>query len=202
MEIVQIGAVKLLQTDNGPLMTDTFHTYVWPQNGRLPNHETLQFLQIAPEDFVQPMYFQEMIEAFQSWMGEGKSFLCTWGIDDRARIVEHCKTYKLDLAWFRNYNDIQLMYTRLNGKDRGSRFGLTKALCEAGIPFLGHPHHALDDAFNTAKLFRTVYPQLVLQESEYVEEPLVVSEVVYQTEQEPNLAFAKYGDQLKKMFAS
>ncbi len=204
-DIVQIGAVKLRKTDAGPEMVDTFHTYVFPENGLTPNKETLDFLKIEAKDFSDPIRYPEMVEQLLAWIGECKYFLCTWGDDDRQKIVEHCKRYEVPLEWFKNFNDIQLAYTRLKSKDVLQRTGLAKALEASQMKFVGQQHNAMDDAFNTAKIFRTIFNQITMVEKDYEEPPLVASEVVYRTKDDAedlsHQPLAKYAELLKKFIS-
>ena len=199
-EIVQIGAVKLIKAESGPEIVDVFQTYVYPENGRVPNQETLDFLKIEAIDFVDPQRYTDMIEQFIAWIGETDYYLCTWGDDDRRRIVEQCKHHKMDLEWFRNFNDIQLYYSRLKGNDNSKRSGLANALTENQFTFFGKQHNAMDDAYNTAKLFRTYFDKMTLIEKEYEDIPVTVSEVVYKnaTAAEPNTPMAKYANLLSR----
>jgi inhibitor of KinA sporulation pathway (predicted exonuclease) len=142
-----------------------------------------------------------MLAEFREWIGKDKTFLCTWGDDDRRQIIKHCKRYELDLLWFCNYNNIQLQISALQGKENGQLAGLTNALKDSNIRFLGTPHHALDDAFNTAKLFRHFFKKLKLVEQEFVDEPVVLSKIVYGKKREPNLAIAQFAHMFDDLFS-
>ncbi|WP_281884908.1 3'-5' exonuclease [Paenibacillus sp. YYML68] len=181
-DILEIGAIKLNDDDGVLGMVDLFHTYVQPVHYKTINAMTTQFTGITQEQVDAAPSFTEAMHQFQDWLGEAPYYLCAWGPDDKQQLVRGCREHMLKLDWIRNYNDIQLQYTRLQGGDQGGRLGLARALEAAQLPFFGSHHHALDDAFNTAKLFLRAFPQLQLEENNAADEQLYTSTVVYSTD--------------------
>jgi inhibitor of KinA sporulation pathway (predicted exonuclease) len=178
-DILEIGAIKLSDEGGQLGMVDLFHTYVRPASLSPLSLLTTQFTGITQEQVDTAPYFNDAVISFRSWLGSGLYYLCSWGPDDKHQMVRQCTRQRLDLNWFRNYNDIQLMFTRLQGRDHGQRWGLKKALKHLEFPFIGKQHNALDDAFNTAKLFSNIFPQLQLERNNIAEEPLYSSKLVY-----------------------
>ncbi|MFC4808825.1 exonuclease domain-containing protein [Paenibacillus sp. GCM10023250] len=160
-------------------MVDIFHTYVRRTSFARLTPLTKEFTGITQQQADTAPCFQEAAALFHSWLGTKPYYLCSWGPDDKHQMLRQGKQQRLDLSWFRNYNDIQLLFTRLNGGDHGQRWGLKRALSQLGINFLGRQHHALDDAFNTAKLFAMIFSRIQLEENHVSDEPLHVSKLVY-----------------------
>jgi inhibitor of KinA sporulation pathway (predicted exonuclease) len=88
------------------------------------------------------------------------------------------------------------MFTRLQGGDYGQRWGLKRALTEKGISFFGNQHNALDDAFNTDKLFVNIFLQLSLEHNNAAEEQRYSTSLVYTTGQEKNTPFGQLAERL------
>lgn len=180
-ETIEIGAIELQADERGMLdMTDLYHTYVLPSQNPQISKLTTEFTGVTQSNVDTAPLFREAIESFKKWLGEDY-YLCSWGPDDKYQLVRECRAQKLGLGWIRNYNDIQLFYTRLNGADIGQRMGLIKSPKAENIPFIGKQHHALDDAFNTAKLFKKIFPKLQLEYNNAAEESLFESKLVYST---------------------
>lgn len=183
-ETIEIGAIELQSDEHGELsMTDLYHTYVQPSRSPQISKLTTEFTGVTQSDVDNAPLFKGAIENFKAWLGE-EYYLCSWGPDDKYQLVRECRDKKMDLGWIRNYNDIQLSYTRLNGADIGQRMGLKKSLKAENLPFVGKQHNALDDAFNTAKLFKRYFPKLILERNNAAEESLFETKIVYSTDSE------------------
>lgn len=181
-ETIEIGAIELRADEHGELsMIDLFHTYVQPLRNRTISKLTTEFTGVTQSDVDDAPLFKEAIENFKDWLGEDY-YLCSWGPDDKYQLVRECNAKKMDLSWIKNYNDIQLPYTRLNGADIGQRMGLKKSLKVEDLPFIGKQHNALDDAFNTAKLFKRYFPKFILECNNAAEESLFETRIVYRTD--------------------
>lgn len=61
------------------------------------------------------------------------------------------------------FNDLQHQFSIQYGRDVYQQIGLKKVLEMLNIPFLGTPHNALNDAFNTAKVFKRNFDRLQLE---------------------------------------
>lgn len=180
-ETIEIGAIELRADEHGELsMIDLYHTYVQPSRNPKISKLTTEFTGVTQSDVDDAPLFKEAIENFKAWLDEDY-YLCSWGPDDKYQLVRECSAKKMDLSWIKNYNDIQLSYTRLNGADIGQRMGLKKSLKAENIPFIGKQHNALDDAFNSAKLFKRHFPKFVLECNNAAEESLFETRIVYST---------------------
>ncbi|WP_248928642.1 3'-5' exonuclease [Paenibacillus hamazuiensis] len=189
-DILEIGAIKLLEEDGQLAMIDLFHTHVRPSQHRTITPLTTQFTGITQEQVDNAPSFHEAASAFKEWLGEDTYYLCSWGPDDKYQLVRHCREHNLGLDWICNYNDIQLMYTRLQGGDYGQRWGLKKALKAAHLPFFGNHHNALDDAFNTAKLFKLIFAKLIFEKNNAAYESAYTTSLVYSTGNEKFTPFS------------
>ncbi|WP_419871504.1 exonuclease domain-containing protein [Candidatus Pristimantibacillus sp. PTI5] len=195
-DILEIGAIKLSDEGGQLAMVDLFHTYVRPHTYKTITPLTTEFTGITQEQVNAAPAFQEVVSDFQVWLGDEPYYMCSWGPDDKQQFIRHCTLHNIGLNWIQNYNDIQLMFTRLQGGDHGQRWGLKRALAEKEISFFGNHHNALDDAFNTAKLFTKILPQLSLEQNNAADELRYTTSLVYSTGNEKNTPFGHLAELL------
>ncbi|MBP3966261.1 3'-5' exonuclease [Paenibacillus lignilyticus] len=191
-EIIEIGAIELRVLEGRLVMTDLFHTHVKPTTRPYLSKLTTEFTGITQEQVSHAPRFNEAAWAFYEWLGAEEYFLCSWGPDDKYQMIKHCHHHSIDLNLLQNYNDIQLQFTCLQETDINQRLGLVKSLALLDIPFFGKQHNALDDAFNTAKLFVKVFPKLTFQKNRVTEEFMFTNQIVYSSGQkEENRPFGQ-----------
>ncbi|MBR2567206.1 MAG: exonuclease domain-containing protein [Paenibacillus sp.] len=180
-EIIDIGAVKVSEVPGAGLtVTDTFHTYVRPSNKSVLSSDTVQFTGITQKDIDAAPLFPEALSQFIDWMGSEPYYMCSWGPDDRSKLISHCRTHQLDVAWITNHNDLQQQWSRAMRKEGKFRqLGLAQALEICGIEFDGTQHRALDDAINTAKVFIHQFDEFKLESNCAADDEGVASKVVY-----------------------
>lgn len=180
-EIIDIGAVKVSENpDTGLTVTDTFHTYVRPSNKSVLSTDTVQFTGITQKDIDAAPLFPAALSQFVAWMGNEPYYMCSWGPDDRNKLISHCRTHQLDVAWITNHNDLQQQWSRAMHKEGKFRqLGLAQALELCGIEFDGTQHRALDDAINTAKVFMHQFDKFKLETNCAADDEGVASKVVY-----------------------
>lgn len=157
-EIVEIGACKV--DLNTKTITDEFQIYILPKSGYL-SKSTRKFIKMKKEDVKNAVPFRVGIEKFRNWLGTNY-FLCSWGKDDKAHIINQCVRNKINLNWFQNYNDIQKQIGRLLSSDDNNQMALKSALELANIEPTGKAHRGIDDAINTAQLLIKYSDQLTL----------------------------------------
>ncbi|MCK9858307.1 3'-5' exonuclease [Paenibacillus sp. ATY16] len=189
-DILEIGAIKINEIEGELAMVDLFHTYVRPSEHPIITPRTTAFTGITQAQVDAAPNFSDVIQSFIEWLGNSY-YLIAWGPDDKQMLVKQCRKQHINPDWIKNYNDIQLPFTYGQGGNNGGRFGLTKALQLNQITFIGTHHNALDDAFNTAKLFKSIFGQLVLKENNAAIESEAESKIVYSTGREVNNPFAK-----------
>lgn len=192
-EIIEFGAIELRQAENGDLrMTDLFHSYVRPSVYPVLSSETVKFTGVTQHNVDQAPCFSEALTLFKEWLGQEETYyLCAWSGDDKQQLIRQCRAEDLDLSWLRNYNDIQHPISLMHNQGMYRRIGLTQALELQGLTYCGRPHTALDDAFNTARLFERNFSKLTLEHNNAAEEPLYSSRLVYSTGTEANLPFSQ-----------
>ena len=169
-EIIEMGAIKVQEHDGQLMMLDLFHTHVRPYSNPWLSPLTIEFTGIQQEQIDAAPSFKDAVVKFQEWLGDTPYYLCSWGPDDKYQLLRHCNVHKINVDWICNFNDIQLMFTRLQGHDYGQRLSLKRSLDALSIQFIGNQHNALDDAFNTTKIFKKIFPQLTLEENNAAEE--------------------------------
>lgn len=195
-EIIDIGAVKVVQGDDGLYVADTFHSFVRPSNRPVLSTDTVQFTGITQRDIDAAPLFPEAVKQFIAWLGtDSPYYLCAWGPDDRQKLVSHCRTHHIDLGWIHNTNDIQKQISRLfgsNGKYR--QLSLSQALELCNIDFDGQQHRALDDAVNTAQVFMYHFDRITLVHNAADDEESRGSKLVYSSPEEEQEQYSPFGN--------
>jgi inhibitor of KinA sporulation pathway (predicted exonuclease) len=147
-EIVEIGACKVnLDTKS---IVDQFQIYTTPKSGYV-SKSTRKFIKMKQEDLKNAVPFDTGIQKFASWLGDDY-YLCSWGKDDKTHIINQCTRTRVNLDWFKNYNDIQKQISKLLTPENMSQLGLKNALNLADLEPMGIAHRGIDDAINTAQL--------------------------------------------------
>ena len=157
-EIVEIGACKV-DVDNKRIHSE-LQLYISPRNGYIAK-STRQFINMTKEDMKKAVPFQEGIQLFKNWLGDDY-FLCSWGKDDRLHLINQCLRQRINLDWFKNYNDLQQLIGKILQPQVKQQLGLKTALDLAGIEATGKAHRGIDDAINTAKLYFQYMDQIKL----------------------------------------
>lgn len=159
-EIIEIGAAKVVPGQNA-VEVDTFQRYTFPAIERRITERTRKFIGLDKENMPTFIPFRQAFSAFLEWIGEDQDYyLCTWGMDDKRLMIEHCARFGLDFGWLRNYNDIQPPISMMLA-DR-KQMSLKDAIDAAGIVQEGRLHSALVDAIHTAHLLIKFNKQLHL----------------------------------------
>ncbi len=150
-EIIEIGAVKL---NSEREQIDEFHKLIHPTVYKKLHFKTGEILDLNMEELKKGDYFGKAVREFLLWCGKDYMF-CTWGPADLVELQRNMKYYgvlKLLKGPIR-FLDIQKLFSicQEDGKTRKS--------LEYGIDFFHinkerEFHHALDDAFYTAEIFR------------------------------------------------
>lgn len=95
-----------------------------------------------------------VLEEFSLWLEDipAPQLICTWGDKDMPIIYAECLRHDLEDDYFPKSIDLKAQYAEQQRLDKP--VGLQKALAYNDIEFEGDPHRAIDDAYNTAVLFR------------------------------------------------
>lgn len=147
-EIVEIGACKVDMEKKQIL--DQFQLYIQPRSGYV-SKSTRKFIKMDKADMKNAVPFKDGIQLFASWLGDNY-YLCSWGKDDKSHIINQCVRNKVQLDWFKNYNDVQSQIGKMLNPTNNGQLGLKNALNLAHIEPLGKAHRGIDDALNTAQL--------------------------------------------------
>jgi inhibitor of KinA sporulation pathway (predicted exonuclease) len=189
-EIIEIGAVKIVQTDEGLVERDQFQTFIRPKADQL-NSRITSLTGITNKDLLNAPSFEEAVSKFRKWIGTKDYYLCSWGPEDKWALITDAAFHQTNAEWIINHNDLQFSFSMLHDSEKGFRYGLTRALEKIGAEQEGNKHRALDDALNTAKIFKKMFQdiQLVKNPTSYLESKMFEPEkLVYQTKVEGDAA--------------
>lgn len=162
-EVIEIGAVKLNSQQE---VISRFNTLVKPTYSEIQDkvtaltHISDAMVQTAPS-------FTKALSDFIYWVGEEDSIIYSWSDTDRIQLEQEstlkgCKTEQLERL-LGNWVDLQLLVGNLFGIKQ--QLSLANALRGTGIIYVGNEHSALDDAENTAKLYKLTKDEKKFKES-------------------------------------
>jgi inhibitor of KinA sporulation pathway (predicted exonuclease) len=179
-EITEIGAVEVSIVDDMVFIGRQFHSYVRPTNPISKKIKKLTNLQ-APDTWLAPK-FPIVEKQFRQWLGNQSYIYCSWGSGDRNVLISNLSYHKLKIDPYKQYFNIQSAVSKLAENNNGNQIGLVKGLEILGLSFEGSPHSAIDDAYNTARIFTKVYNQLTIEPEPFVANQLIESEYRKQVE--------------------
>ena len=165
-EIIEIGAVML---DNGHQEISRFKTYVKPQYSEEIRDIITKLTGITTKMVKDAPVFEEAVKQFFGWCFsyDGECQVQAWSDSDLHQILaeialKHYVINKKEQELIDNWMDFQNEYIVKLGL--GRVVSLEKALNYAGIEFRGKQHDALDDAKNTADLFKIIRDNSLFEE--------------------------------------
>lgn len=165
-EIIEIGAVML---DNGHQEISRFKTYVKPQYSEKIRDVITKLTGITTKMVKDAPVFEEAVKQFFGWCFsyDGECQVQAWSDSDLHQILaeialKHYVINKEEQELIDNWMDFQNEYIVKLGL--GRVVSLEKALNYAGIEFRGKQHDALDDAKNTADLFKIIRDSSLFEE--------------------------------------
>ena len=165
-EIIEIGAVML---DNGHQEISRFKTYVKPQYSEKIRDVITKLTGITTKMVKDAPVFEEAVKQFFGWCFsyDGECQVQAWSDSDLHQILaeialKHYVINKEEQELIDNWMDFQNEYIVKLGL--GRVVSLEKALNYAGIEFRGKQHDALDDAKNTADLFKIIRDNSLFEE--------------------------------------
>jgi 3'-5' exoribonuclease 1 len=97
--------------------------------------------------------FDVVGQRFQDWLEtiDGQLLLCTWGAKDVPILLGECKRHDIDPDFLPRAINLKAQYAQIHKLYK--EVGLMKAIERSGIEFEGEAHRAINDAYNTARLF-------------------------------------------------
>lgn len=158
-EIIEIGAVMINENHEE---ISTFKAYVKPLYSQKVTRKVYELTGITDND----LFFAEGIECqlneFVQWCietSENDFVVYAWSENDLLQLNAEIAMKSIQVSEqlqsiIDSWKDLQLEYDEVVGSEKPT--GLSKALESIGIMFDGKMHDALDDARNTAVLFKEV----------------------------------------------
>lgn len=189
-EIIEIGAVKVVEENGAPRAASTFQSFVRPVIVPRLSPDTTSFTGILQQDVDQAGTLPEVIRDFLDWIGPEEYFLCAWGPDDLRQLLHECRQHRIPTDWIVNHNNLQRMLSKAFKLEKHQQLGLKNALEMLNIPFSGSHHRALDDAMNTAQILIKLFDNLQFKRNKINEHTGLQTEVVYKTDHFEHLPFA------------
>lgn len=152
-EIIQIGAVKVNENYD---ITDSFDALIKPSIYRCIHPYVEKITGFTDKDFKKESVFKEVYPKFREFIGDDV-LLGTWGNSDIRALYRNIVFHKLAQPPIMiQYVDIQNLATKALNYSKGSSIGLKNAVeafeIEIDRPF----HNALDDAYYTARVLKTL----------------------------------------------
>jgi inhibitor of KinA sporulation pathway (predicted exonuclease) len=149
-EIIELAAYRV---DGYSEWLDHFQSFVKPvEHPRLSAYCT-DLTGITQEQISKAKSFDRVFPMFEDWYlkQDGPQLICTWGSKDMDMIYAECSKHDIDASFLPAWINLKTQYASIQRLQK--EVGLLKALEHLEIPFEGSHHRALDDAFNTTKLF-------------------------------------------------
>ena len=167
-EIIQIGAALM---DENLEIADTFSCYVRPCFGKLD-----AFIQdltgISWDDLKSAPNLRDALQQFLAWLPEEQVTAAAWSPSDEAQLRREMECKRLTSpeisTRISSWVDCQAMFARKMHIKRC--YSLQEALIAADIFTEGRAHNGVDDAYNTALLFRKLLTEDELRLNPYYEE--------------------------------
>lgn len=147
-EITEIGAVKLNEALEE---VDRFCCYVKPTAYTRMNDNVREVTEITTDMMWQGKPFPEAAAEFLAWCGEEAVFI-TWSGNDIVVLEDNLLYHGMKIDGLPECYDIQLMFDDQVTQD-GRSAALSYAIWKFGIK-MASAHDALNDAANTAEVFR------------------------------------------------
>ncbi len=153
-EIIEIGAVKL---DEQLRIAAEYHQLIAPQVYKHLHYRISQVTHLNMKDLQRVgRPFPIVVKEFLEWCGEDYRF-CTWGSMDVTELQRNMAYYGLEnpFPFPLLYYDIQKLYAFQVGANK-EKPALDHAIVELGIPKERPFHRALDDAYYTGMVMRSM----------------------------------------------
>jgi inhibitor of KinA sporulation pathway (predicted exonuclease) len=154
MEIIEIGAARLVSTDYE--ISDTFSTFVRPTQEPTLSGFCTALTTIQQSDVDSAPLFPQALGMFLDWIGVDDTIMCSWGAYDIRQIVADCKKHRIEVpAIFCKHINLKALFSEL----RDCRpCGMRKACNILGIRFEGTHHRGIDDSLNISRIARRILP--------------------------------------------
>lgn len=153
-EIIQIGAVKL---DADLNTVNSFNRYVKPTIYPEVNPYITELTGITTDQVLFEKTFPLVFNDYMSFIGEGDTVLCIWGMADIKELFRNALYHQLDKEILPTmFIDLQPYVSAFFGFPKTKQFGLQSAVESLKIPMPFSFHSALYDAYYTAEIFKKI----------------------------------------------
>ena len=190
-EIIQLGAVKLNHNNE---IIGKYDSFVKPRYSKRIDPKVVNLTGITDDMIREAPDFIAVMNGFLGWAGENLTIL-SWSMDDYRVLKKESKQKdlideRLDRL-FENWYDLQKMFGDALGIDR--QIALEHAVVGLDMVFEGNQHTALDDAINTANVFR------IMQQEDIKSRYKNIVELFAQTDELTFSIGSMFGDLLKQI---
>lgn len=153
-EVIEIGAVVM---DERMHITDQFREYIRPEYNTAVMKKITRLTGIRTETVVEADSFEEVFLRFLAWCGKEDYEICSWSDNDIWQLMQELSAKQIPdvpgISYMLNHwRDIQDDFRMTLHMERLT--SLQDAIELAGLDFDGKAHDALNDARNTALLFK------------------------------------------------
>lgn len=157
-EIIELAAFSV----NGYReWVQSFQRFIKPVHHPRLSTYCLELTGINQEQINKAKKFDHVFPDFLEWLEshDQPQLICTWGGKDMDLINNECRSHDIDCSGLPKSINLKSQYASF--QNLGREVGLLKALEFSDIEFEGSPHRAIDDAYNTARLFMQYLDQWV-----------------------------------------
>ena len=152
-EIIQIGVVLLNEAYEE---VDRFSSYVCPKFGHVDAF-IRKLTGIDQYTASQGDYLENVLERLKDWMPED-TVMVSWSLSDLHQLRKECEMKEIDTGWLQDkydtWQDCQAEFSKKVKGIKNKQYNLEEALCMSDVDISGNCHDGMDDAYNTAQLFR------------------------------------------------
>lgn len=154
-EIIEIGAVKL---NSRYEVVDKFSCLIKPEYSSGIADYITKLTGIRTNDVYDAVNFEDALNLFNEWIGEGRNRIYSWSDADLRQIRTECEYKKLMYPKnITRWVDFQILFPKLMGLNDKSLMGLSDAANWYGIDMdCKAAHRALYDAEITSELIKGV----------------------------------------------
>ncbi len=162
-EIIEIGAVKL---DGKLEIIETFSTLIKAQVTKKLRTNTKEITHITNNDIRNGIPFSKAMSTFKKWLGEDDTVIITWGDGDIRVLIDNFKYFGMGntIPFIKYYMDLQRYFQRIKGTSKSQQIGLKSAADMLEIKDSGALHRALDDSILSAKCFKKIIEDEIINE--------------------------------------
>jgi inhibitor of KinA sporulation pathway (predicted exonuclease) len=157
-EIIEIGGVILIEKNGELIIANSFSEFIKPKINPILSDFCKKLTSIKQEDIDDALSFNEALRSFINKAKESvggisckKMVFASWGNWDKKMLKKECKRNNKHYP-FGRYWDISKGFSLFLNEKRS--YGVSNALKKLNLDFIGTPHRAVSDAFNTSRIIQ------------------------------------------------